>query len=79
MRVYNEGNADEVIDLASRYKESNGIKPKASGPVTTTEVQPTKPAAAADLAPVSSKRTAPVPKGVDANDYDSAFDEAAKK
>ena len=76
LKAYNEGTAEEVIDLVSRYKQANGVKPQAPAPAAP---EPKKPAAAsaAALAPVDTKRTAPKPSGADPEDYDSAFDEAA--
>jgi len=76
LKAYNEGTAEEVIDLVSRYKQANGVEPHAAAPAAT---EPKKPAAAdaAALAPVDTKRTAPKPSGSDPDDYDSAFDEAA--
>ena len=76
-RVYNEGNAEEVADLATRFKEATGVKPQAPSPAA----QPQSPAndrKADDLAPVSTKRAVPAPKGPDLNNFDDAFEEAAQ-
>ena len=75
-RVYNEGNAEEVADLATRFKEATGVKPQTPSPAA----QPQSPAndrKADDLAPVSTKRAVPAPKGPDLNNFDDAFEEAA--
>jgi hypothetical protein len=79
LKAYNEGTAEEVIDLVSRYKQANGVKPQAAAPAAPEQGETKKPAAAAAaaLAPVDTKRTTPKPSGDDPNDYDSAFDEAA--
>ena len=80
LKAYNEGTAEEVIDLVSRYKKDVGVQPQASAPaVAQPNSQPAQPAAAAaaTLAPVSTKRTTPKPTGDDPEDYDTAFDEAA--
>ena len=79
LKAYNEGTAEEVIDLVSRYKQANGVKPQAAAPAAPEQGETKKPAAAAAaaLAPVDTKRTTPKPSGVDPNDYDNAFDEAA--
>jgi hypothetical protein len=85
-RVYNEGNAQEVNDLLTRFKAANGVGSPASGTTTptgkTTPEQPTEAQlaakkAAAELAPTSGKRSIPAPSGLDPNDYDGAFAEAA--
>jgi len=86
-RVYTDGNAEEISDLVKRYKEANGVKPKEpntapEGPATTTTT-PAAPAArpsaaaAVALKPVNSARTTPTPRGVDSQDFNAAFDEAA--
>jgi hypothetical protein len=79
LKAYNEGTAEEVIDLVSRYKQAIGVKPQAAAPAASKQDEPKKPAAAsaAALAPVDTQRTAPKPSGADPEDYDSAFDEAA--
>ena len=79
LKAYNEGTAEEVIDLVSRYKQATGVKPQEAAPAVPNTGEPKKPAAAAAaaLAPVETKRTTPKPSGTDPNDYDSAFDEAA--
>jgi hypothetical protein len=78
--AFEEGTTEAVIDLVTRFKESTGrVTPQK--PEQTPVVTPkpaTDPAAAAALAPVSSKRStaAPSTTGKDPNDFDGAFDEA---
>lgn len=82
LHVMEQGTVDEVKDLVDRYRASTGT------PAPKTEGEPEKkpsgselptPAkqAAARLAPVSTKRTAPVAQ-VSSGDFDSAFAEALK-
>lgn len=77
-RVYESGNAEEMTDLTSRFKEATGR----ATPQQPSGNQPSNPKAPLDktkadsLAPVGGQRTTPQPRGVDLNDFDGAFDEA---
>lgn len=83
-RVVEQGTADEVADLISRYRQDSGVAAPAAKPAVAparkaeTELPPAAKQAAAALAPVSSKRSAVV-QGVDPGDFDAAFAEAADK
>ena len=82
-RVYNEGTAEEIIDLVTQFKATQGLPPEVSGqPQPNAEVKPaSKPRPteqANELAPVKGQRTTPTPQGVDTNDFDGAFAEFAK-
>ncbi len=72
-RVYDEGTAEEVIDLARRYKEANGVKPQVPDP---TPLEPKASPQASALMPVPGKRSVASTKGADPDDYDQAFAEA---
>jgi len=76
--VYTSGNADEVIDLIQRYKDTNGMSsPKPGAEPSTTKGKPVVDQKKLDaLESVGSKRTTPQQQGVDVNDFDSAFNEA---
>lgn len=81
-RVHDEGTAEEVVDLVTRFKAATGVKPEVPSPspqsptpATAATPTPTNPKAEA-LAPVTSKRTTPQPKGEDHEDYEGAFAEA---
>jgi hypothetical protein len=79
--VIQQGTAEEVADLITRYKAETGNRAPAPAPVTKKKAElptATKQAAAA-LAPVSTKRTAPVSGGVDPSDFDGAFAAFADK
>jgi hypothetical protein len=87
-KVYNEGSVQEVIELVSQYKKSNGPgsetpgTPPASDKPTDQQTAAARAAAAkkaAELAPVQSKRTTPTPQGSDPNDFDGAFAEATAR
>ena len=85
-KVYTDGNAQDVIDLVDAYKQATG---KAGGAPKTGDdatggkpdegkkPDPAKAAKADALTPVPSKRTTVATKGVDPNDFDAAFEEAA--
>lgn len=83
-QVYDEGTAQEVIDMVARFKESTGAKPAASA--TSGTPAPATPApkpgpTAEDIAsglPVNAKRSTPNQKGAPSKeDFDGAFEEAA--
>jgi hypothetical protein len=84
-RVHDEGTAEEVVDLVTRFKAMTGVKPEVPSPspqsLTTTPAPAATPAQpnpkAEALAPVTSKRSTPAPKGEDLTDFDGAFAEAA--
>jgi len=71
--VIQQGTADEVADLISRWRSATGVTPTPTPRARETTVLPpaTKQAAAA-LAPVGSKRSAPA-AGVDPSDFEGAF------
>lgn len=80
--VIEHGTPDEVTDLVGRWRKDTGntaAKPAAQVPVVKkdTELSPATKKAVAALAPVGSKRTAIIGNAA-AEDYDSAFLEAAK-
>ena len=75
-QVYNEGSADEIIELVSEYKRATGV---VSSPQSTSETQPKAGARKEPPAPVKSQRTAVKTSGTDPNDFMAAFDEAAEK
>jgi hypothetical protein len=80
--AYDGGDAEAVTDLISRFKESTGrVTPQKSEQTPASPKPATDPAAAAALAPVSSKRSTASPGAgaPDMNDFDGAFDEAASK
>jgi hypothetical protein len=74
-RVYDEGNVQEVVDLVSRYKTSSGVQPQSptTVPAPAASTPAATQAAAAALAPVTSKRSTPTKQGEDPNDFDGAF------
>jgi hypothetical protein len=85
-KVYDGGSIKEFTDLVKQYKVSNGIEtqtletPPALIKPTDQQTAAAKAAAAkkaAELAPVSGKRTTPAPQSQDPNDFDGAFAEAA--
>jgi hypothetical protein len=75
--VINEGTADEVADLVSRWRAETGTpaaKPTPSQPrQKETALPPAAKQAAAALAPVGSKRSAPS-AGLDPADFGGAFE-----
>ena len=74
--AYDKGSTQDVIDLVAAYKKD---VPAAPTDGTPPPVVKPKPNDAADLAPVTQRRTTPNPKGTkDPNDYSGAFDEAAE-
>lgn len=80
--AYDEGDAEAVTDLISRFKASTGsVTPQKSEQTPANPKPATDPAAAAALAPVSSKRStaSPAAGAPDMNDFDGAFDEAVGK
>lgn len=81
--VMREGTVDEVKDLVDRYRASTGTPaPKQEGQTETkpsgSELPTPAKQAAARLAPVSTKRSAPV-QAPSKDDFDGAFAEAAKE
>ncbi len=77
--VIERGTTEEVADLIGRWREATGQGQQPSAPAPkakTTELPPATKQAAAALAPVGSKRTAPA-AGIDPSDFSSAFDAAA--
>ena len=78
MSVIEEGTADEVADLVTRYREATGKQSAASQADVTgasggdTELSKEAKKAAAALAPVGSKRSV-VQQTDDKSDYDGAF------
>jgi hypothetical protein len=85
-RAHDEGSAEEVVDLVERFKKATGVTPQQQGsspqpntqPAVAEVKDPVDPNKAAALAPVQTKRTAPSTKGIDTNDFDGAFAEAAE-
>ena len=77
--VINSGTVEEVADLVDRYKRETGVTQRAA-PVQkkVTELPPATKQAAAELAPVSSKRSAVV-QTADPNDFEAAFSTFADK
>lgn len=77
--VINQGTVEEVADLVDRYKREAGVtqKPAPASP-PKTELPPATRQAAAELAPVSSKRSAVV-QAADPNDFEAAFASFADK
>jgi len=81
--VYNDGTAQEFVDLVSDFKKAQGGGTQL--PTTPVTPEPPKTPArsaaskdkAASLAPVNAQRTTPAPTGVDQNDFGAAFEEAA--
>ena len=71
--VIQQGTADEVADLISRWRAATGVTPTpAPRARETTALPPATKQAAAALAPVGSKRSATA-AGVDPADFDGAF------
>lgn len=83
-KTYDEGDAAAVIELYDDFKKATGraqsqATPPGSGAAPRKDEVPAHKAA--DLTPVTSKRTAIQPSSSgqpDPNDYDAAFDEAVK-
>ena len=76
-QVYDEGSAQDVIELVAGYKAS--VKPAVAAAPDLKPAPAAKPSDAADLEPVGGRRTAPGLRGTpDPNDFDGAFNEAAK-
>lgn len=77
--VITSGTVDEVADLVDRYKREAGVTQRAA-PVSkkATELPPATKQAAAELAPVSSKRSAVV-QAADPSDFEAAFATFAEK
>ena len=76
-RAYDEGSAQDVIDLVAGYKAA--VKPAAPADLSPKPAPVAKPSGAADLEPVGGRRSAPNLRGApDPNDFDGAFNEAAK-
>jgi hypothetical protein len=76
--VIQQGTAEEIADLVSRYNKETGTVP---APVpqqkSVTELPMSAKQAAATLAPVSSKRSAVAAVEPDKGDFDSAFERFA--
>lgn len=78
MSVIEQGTAEEVADLVSRYREATGKQPAGAQDADTgapggdSELSSEAKKAAAALAPVSSKRSA-VQAPEDKSDFDGAF------
>lgn len=73
--VIDQGTADEVSDLISRYKQEKGLTAQQLTPEPEpkeTDLPATTKQAASSLAPVGSKRTS-VPREEDPNDFEGAF------
>ena len=73
--VIQNGTAEEVADLISRYRAANAPPPAPvapSAPPPSKQLSPQVKKAAAALAPVQSKRSTVV-QGNDPNDYEGAF------
>jgi hypothetical protein len=81
--VIQQGTAEEVADLITRYKAETGNRALAPTPAPVTKKKAELPTvtkqAAAALAPVSTKRTAPASGGIDPSDFDGAFAAFADK
>lgn len=81
--VIQHGTVDEVSDLITRFRaETQAVTPSAPPPAPrkarTPDLPPATKQAVAALAPVSSKRSAVI-QGVDAADFDSAFETFANR
>lgn len=75
--VYESGTAQEVIDLATRFKEATGrVTPKEQNSPPANPKTVVDPATVAALAPVGAQRTTVAGSGKDPMDYDAAFAEA---
>jgi hypothetical protein len=81
--VIQQGTAEEVADLITRYNTETGNRAPAPAPAPVTKKKAELPTAtkqaAAALAPVSTKRTAPASGGIDPSDFDGAFAAFADK
>lgn len=77
-QVIREGTVDEVEDLIARWRQSTGASTTQPQPARAkaTVLPPATKQAAAAMAPVGSKRSAPA-AGVDPSDFDGAFAVAA--
>lgn len=82
VHVMQQGTVEEVKDLVDRYRQATGGTTKETPAPTTkpvgTELPTPAKQAAARLAPVSTKRSAPV-QAPSKDDFDGAFAEAAKE
>lgn len=79
--VIQHGTVDEVSDLIARFRtETQAVTPAPSQPrrPKTPDLPPATKQAVAALAPVSSKRSAVI-QGIDAADFDSAFESFANR
>ena len=73
--VIQQGTAEEIADLVSRYNKELGNSPApAPQQKSVTELPMSAKQAAATLAPVSSKRSAVAAVEPDKGDFDSAFE-----
>ena len=78
-QVIQQGTAEEVADLIARFKADAGSKaatsaaPAPAPAKKKAELPTATKQAAAALAPVSTKRTAPASGGIDPSDFDGAF------
>jgi len=82
--VYNDGSAQDIIDLLDTFKKENNIGPPvvtdAAGTAgTSADLKHDKEKKKEALAGVHSKRTPTNYSQLDKDDYAGAFDEAAKK
>ena len=80
--VITQGTTDEVTDLISRWRAATsapGTPAAPAAPKKATELPPATMKAAAALAPVGSKQTAPVSSGIDPSDFGAAFEAFAGK
>lgn len=76
--VIQQGTAEEIADLVSRYNKETGTVPApAPQQKSVTELPMSAKQAAATLAPVSSKRSAVAAVEPDKGDFDSAFERFA--
>ena len=84
MDVYQNGTAQEAINLISRFKQATGqpsaapVKPASPAPQVTPKAAPSKAALAATMAPPRAQRSATT-AAKDPADFDAAFEEAAKQ
>lgn len=81
-QVIQQGTAEEVADLIARFKADSGSKVATPAPAPVkkkAELPTATKQAAAALAPVSTKRTAPASGGFDSSDFDGAFAAFAEK
>jgi len=81
--VITAGTTDEVADLIGRWRAATGAPANtpapAAAPKKVTELPPATMKAAAALAPVGSKHTAPASSGIDPSDFGAAFEAFAGK